>query len=185
MMRTAGIFLGSLLMLAFFLLVLNSGYQPRPMESAADSDSPIWTGPGGPPTSPEVPDVHGDHSLAAPAAIAAADPGPGLMDERGSEDTDPGPVVDPQAWDQAPVSGDTTSGHGVATLSRYPVWTPFRSQWAAAGFARRLTLATDVPVEVVNAAAGDYQVVFSYRDERERHTMIRQIEAVTGLELEP
>jgi hypothetical protein len=178
MMRTAGILLGSLLMTAFFLLVLNSGYQPRPVESAADSESPIQTGFGGPPTWPEVPDLHGDDRVAAPAAIAAAvdaaDPIPGLMDERGSEDTDPGPVA-----------GETSATHDTATLSRYPVWTPFRSQWAAAGFARRLTLATDVPVEVVNAAAGDYRVVFSYRDEGERQTRIRQIETVTGLELEP
>lgn len=174
MMRMAGILLGSLLMTAFFLLVLNSGYQPPPVESAADSETPIQTDTGGAPTSPEVPDVYGDDKVAAPAAIAAADPGPGLMNERGSEDTDPRPVVD-----------DTSAAHHTAPLSRYPVWTPFRSQWAAAGFARRLTLATDVPVEVVNAAPGDYRVVFRYRDEGERQTMIRQIEAVTGLELEP
>ena len=177
-MRTAGIFLGSLLMLALFLLVLNSGYQPRPVKFVAGSESPIQTRTGGPPTSPEVRDVHGDDSVAAPAAIAAvvaaADPGPGLVDERQSGDTEPGSVA-----------ADTAAEHDTAMPSRYPVWTPFRSQWAAVGFARRLTLATDVPVEVINDAAGDYQVIFSYRDEGERQTMIRQIEAVTGLELEP
>jgi len=40
-------------------------------------------------------------------------------------------------------------------------------------------------VEVVNEAPGDYRVVLRYRDEGERVGMIRQIEAVTGLELEP
>lgn len=178
MMRTAGILLGSLLMLAFFLLVLNAGYLSRPAASAADSKTPIQTGSGGLPVSRDVPVEHGDDGVAAPATIAAADPdpdpGPSLMEVRGPEDTDTDPVA-----------GDTSAAHDTAPLSRYLVWTPFRSQWAAAGFARRLTVATDVPVEVVNDAAGDYQVVFSYRDEGQRQTMIRQIEAVTGLELEP
>ncbi len=39
-------------------------------------------------------------------------------------------------------------------------------------------------MEVVNEGPGNYQVVFSYRDDGERQAMVRQIEAVTGLELE-
>jgi len=70
------------------------------------------------------------------------------------------------------------------TESRYLVWSPFKSAWAAQGFARRLTLATDVPVEVRDEGSGNFQVVFSYRDDSERQAMVRQIETVTGLELE-
>ena len=68
--------------------------------------------------------------------------------------------------------------------SRYQVWSPFHSKWAAEGFAQRLSQATAVPVEVVNAGAGNYQVVFSYRDDGERQAMVERIETITGLELE-
>ena len=94
-------------------------------------------------------------------------------------------VLDPQAWNEAVAAGETAPGNGGETLLYYTVWTSFRSEWAADGFARRLTRATDVPVEVVNEAPGDYRVVLRYRDEGEREDMLRQIEAVTGLELEP
>jgi hypothetical protein len=94
-------------------------------------------------------------------------------------------VLDPQAWNEAVAAGETAPGNGGETLLHYTVWTSFRSEWAADGFARRLTRATDVPVEVVNEAPGDYRVVLRYRDEGEREDMLRQIEAVTGLELEP
>ncbi len=60
-------------------------------------------------------------------------------------------------------------------------WSPFRSEWSAQGFARRLSSATQVPVEVVNAAPGQYRVAFSYQDETERLARIEQIEAITGL----
>ena len=69
-------------------------------------------------------------------------------------------------------------------VSRYRVWSPFHSKWAAEGFAQRLSQATDVPVEVINEAPGNYQVIFSYRDDGERQAMVEQIETVTGLELE-
>jgi len=73
----------------------------------------------------------------------------------------------------------------IATLSRQPIWSPFRSHWAAQGFAQRLALVTDVPVEVVNDSVGVYQVVFRYRDEAERQAVVSHIESVTGLELTP
>ena len=90
-----------------------------------------------------------------------------------------------QAIDSAalPVA-DTTDRNDATTMSRYLVWSPFRSEWAAQGFAQRLTLATEVPVEVVNTGPGNYQVVFSYRDDAERQALVERIETVTGLELE-
>ena len=79
---------------------------------------------------------------------------------------------------------DTPDHNDSTAISRYRVWSPFQSQWAAQGFARRLIQATEVPVEVVNEGPGHYQVVFSYRDESERQAMVERIETVTGLELE-
>lgn len=66
----------------------------------------------------------------------------------------------------------------------YLFWSPFRSAWAAQGFAGRLTLATQVAVEVVNAGPGKYRVAFSYQDETERQARIDRIETITGLKLE-
>lgn len=63
-------------------------------------------------------------------------------------------------------------------------WSPFRSEWSALGFARRLSSATQVPVEVVAAGTGQYRVAFSYQDEMERLAHIERIETVTGLQLE-
>jgi hypothetical protein len=95
-----------------------------------------------------------------------------------------GLLLDPQSWNQS-MAAHATDDHSDATaLSRYQVWSPFRSEWAANGFARRLALATDVPVEVVNEGPGNYQVVFSYRDDGERQALVERIETVTGLELE-
>lgn len=67
---------------------------------------------------------------------------------------------------------------------RYLFWSPFRSEWAAQGFAGQLSLATDVPVEVVNEGPGKYRVGFSYQDETQRQALVSRIETITGLELE-
>jgi len=94
------------------------------------------------------------------------------------------PVAPVAPVEQADVDTRSEVAPPPVVVEQQPLWSPFRSQWAADGFARRLALATDVPVEVVNAAPGVYQVVFGYRDSNERRAWIRQIESVTGLELE-
>jgi hypothetical protein len=71
-----------------------------------------------------------------------------------------------------------------AEAGSYVFWSPFRSAWAAAGFAGRLSAATDVPVEVVESVPGTYRVGFRYHDEAERRARVDLIEAITGLELE-
>ncbi|MFC1773966.1 hypothetical protein ACFL3A_11510 [Pseudomonadota bacterium] len=71
------------------------------------------------------------------------------------------------------------SGNGT-----YLFWSPFRSTWAAQGFAGRLTLATQVPVDVINTGPGKYRVAFSFRNETERLARIEHIETITGLKLE-
>jgi len=96
----------------------------------------------------------------------------------------PMPAAPVAPVEQADVDTRSEVAPPPVVVEQQPLWSPFRSQWAADGFARRLALATDVPVEVVNAAPGVYQVVFGYRDSNERRAWIRQIESVTGLELE-
>jgi hypothetical protein len=66
----------------------------------------------------------------------------------------------------------------------YLFWSPFHSTWAADGFAGRLTLATQVPVDVINTGPGKYRVAFTYQDETERLARIERIETITGLKLE-
>lgn len=63
-------------------------------------------------------------------------------------------------------------------------WSPFRSKWAAEGFARRLTNSTQIPIEVISAGKGNFRVAFNYRDESERSAHIERIETITGLQLE-
>jgi hypothetical protein len=88
--------------------------------------------------------------------------------------------LDVQAEAQTDDSGREDSGDA----GTYLFWSPFRSEWAARGFAGRLTSATQVPVEVINAGPGEYRAAFSYRDETERLARIERIETITGLELE-
>ena len=93
---------------------------------------------------------------------------------------DPGQSLEAQLMTEA---GDAeTDGDGAG--DSYLFWSPFRSQWAAQGFAARLTSATEVDVEVVNTGPGRYRVAFDYEDEKERRARIDRIETITGLKLE-
>lgn len=176
MSRTAGMLLGALLMLGVFLLALSTGTAPPPVKALAGARTEL------PPADPrEAGDIPGesnlDQALQTAAGSATQDePLPGSRGER--------LTLTPQSWNQSMGAFEAVLHKDPAEVSRYLVWSSFHSEWAAQGFARRLTLATDVPVEVVNEGPGNYQVVFSYRDDSERQAMIRQIEAVTGLELE-
>jgi len=88
--------------------------------------------------------------------------------------------LDVRAQAQADASDQQVSGD----TSTYLFWSPFRSEWAAQGFAGRLSSATQVPVEVFNAGPGRYRVAFSYQDETQRQARIDRIETITGLKLE-
>jgi hypothetical protein len=184
MMRTAGMLLGTLLMLAFFMLVLNTSPGPVTVSPETDGDITAGTAVVEPEPPAGLPDGPGSEHVPVPED-EAAEPGaaPGDVPRPDADDTKL--VLDPQAWNEAVAAGETAPGSGGEPLQHYPVWTSFRSEWAADGFARRLTQATDVPVEVVNEVPGDYRVVLRYREEGEREDMLRQIEAVTGLELDP
>ena len=94
----------------------------------------------------------------------------------------PPPDKRPEVAAEAPADGSDLEHSGNA--GTYQFWSPFRSEWAAQGFAGRLTSATQVAVEVVHAGPGKYRVAFSYRDETERLAQIEHIETITGLKLE-
>lgn len=171
MMRTTGILVGTLLMLGIFLLALSASNSPTLVKEVVSRESVL--------PAAEVPvEESADHAV--PAAVDSA----GLDEVLRLGDRDRLLGLDPQSWNQSMGAYETASRNEPAAMSRYLVWSPFKSEWAAQGFARRLTLATDVPVEVRNDGSGNYQVVFSYRDDSERQAMVRQIETVTGLELE-
>jgi hypothetical protein len=85
---------------------------------------------------------------------------------------------------RAAAPADDSDREDSVDAGTYLFWSPFRSEWAAQGFAGRLTSATQVPVEVVNAGPGNYRVALSYQNETERLARIERIETITGLELE-
>jgi hypothetical protein len=165
------------MMLAVFLLALSAGTPPTPVEELASSKAVPATADTGP-----VREMRDDSSHHSELPLAAA--GDRLDEKRLTDAKDDGLKLEPQSWNQAMGAYQSVLRNDATEESRYLVWSPFRSRWAAQGFARRLTLATEVPVEVVNEAPGNYQVVFSYRNDGERQAMVRRIEAVTGLELE-
>lgn len=171
MTRTTGILVGTLLMLGIFLLALSASNSPTLVKEVVSRESVL-------PAAEVTIDDNADDEV-----LASADSGD--LDEALQQDDRDRPLgLDPQSWNQSMGAYETASRNEPAAESRYLVWSPFKSEWAAQGFARRLTLATDVPVEVRNEGPGNFQVVFSYRDDSERQAMVRQIETVTGLELE-
>jgi hypothetical protein len=179
MTRATGFLLGSLLMLALFLLALDAGVSPTPVQEVVSSaaDAPVQS--GVPPAAEVVPVENADDRAGPPVADTAR---PGAADP---PEVDGSALErDPQSWNQSMADYATADRIDATAVSRYLVWSPFRSKWAAEGFAQRLTVATEVPVEVVDAGPGNYQVVFSYRDDTERQAMVERIETVTGLELE-
>jgi hypothetical protein len=179
MTRAIGMLVGTLLMLGLFLLVLSAGDAPTLLREVVNSEAAGKPADTGMAPAREVPV---ENSVDSPGLAVTDTAGLAKESQPGVEDN--GFVLDPQLWNQSMQQHETSSQNEAAAMSRYRVWSPFRSEWAANGFARRLVLATDVPVEVVNESPGNYQVVFSYRDDGERQALVERIETVTGLELE-
>ena len=171
MMRTTGILVGTLLMLGIFLLALSASNTPTPVKTLGSHQSV--------PPATELP----VEDSAGREVLEMAD-STGIDEALLQDHRDSLLGLDPQSWNQSRDAYETISRNDPAKMSRYLVWSPFKSEWAAQGFARRLTLATEVPVEVLNDGTGNFQVVFNYSDDSERQAMVRQIETVTGLELE-
>lgn len=200
MMRLTGFLLGSALMLALFLLTLDAGLAPMLVKDVVRNETDIAE-------ASEVSEV--SEASAAPVSDAADLPAvtplatpivpvePAIDSAARPVDETVDPVaadspettnstleIDPQSWNRSMTAYETTDREDAIMESRYLVWSPFRSAWAAEGFAQRLTEATGVPVEVITAGPGNYQVMFRYRDDGERLAMVERIETVTGLELE-
>lgn len=183
MIRATGFLVGVLLMLGLFLLTLGTGNSPTLVKEVVSSKAGtnhMVTTPA--PASAEAADVISDHAVDSQVPAVTDMAGP--VEEHRQDAGGNGLALDPQSWNQAVAPHETDDRSDAMTMSRYRVWSPFRSEWAANGFARRLVLATDVPVEVVNESPGNYQVVFSYRDDGERQALVERIETITGLELE-
>ena len=89
-------------------------------------------------------------------------------------------IIDSSVPDQARL-GNT--GDSDATRSHI-FWSPFRSEWAAKGFAGRMSSATQITIEVVEVGSGRYRAAFDYQDENQRLERIKHIESITGLQLE-
>jgi len=186
MTRAIGILVGALLMLGVFLLVLSTGNSPtlvkEVVSSAADTNRMATE-------FAPAEDVPVDNAVDRPVlpvtdATSPAEENQLSVKDSGQDVSGSGLELDPQSWNQSMTAHETDDRNDVAEVSRYQVWSPFRSEWAANGFARRLAVATEVPVEVINESPGNYQVVFSYRDDGERQALVERIETVTGLELE-
>jgi hypothetical protein len=186
MTRAIGILVGALLMLGVFLLALSTGNSPTLVKEVVSSEADMPARTTGSIATGDVPVENAVDSVASPAADPASPDEENQLSvkDSGQDATDSGLGLDPQSWNQSMAAHETDDRNDAAAVSRYQVWSPFRSEWAANGFARRLALATDVPVEVINESPGNYQVVFSYRDDGERQALIERIETVTGLELE-
>ena len=187
MIRATGFLVGVLLMLGLFLLTLGTGNSPtlvkEVVSSKAGASHMLTTSVPAPvPALAEAADVISDHAVDSQVLAVTDTVGP--AEEHQQDAGGNGLALDPQSWNQAVAPHETDDRSDAMIMSRYRVWSPFRSEWAANGFARRLVLATDVPVEVVNESPGNYQVVFSYRDDGERQALIERIETITGLELE-
>jgi len=184
MMRTIGFLSGVCLTIAAFLLVLHL-HESQPPETVAETPSP----PPPEERSRLVAAIAEQVDIEPPANESAqAAPAPQAIGTADSETPDGGNASAPQPAQQpdiqaaVPVTASDWEDSGES--GSFLFWSPFRSVWAAEGFARRLTSATQVPVEVVDAGPGEYRVAFSYQDDSERLARINRIETITGLKLE-
>jgi hypothetical protein len=135
-----------------------------------------------------APDALQQPEAQAAAKTAASQPhtaATGSEPQRAAATTATTAPASEQQTDAPPaVQTDSSGERDNAGSGTYTFWSPFRSVWAAQGFARRLTAATQVPVEVVNGGPGNYRVAFSYQDEQQRRTRMDRITTITGLTLE-
>jgi len=147
--------------------------------------------PGGPPAEPS--EVSTDLAARAHFAQEGNTSDPVLAPDHQSGTSDGGSQSGSDASEpdethrleiQQQVAADDSDREHSDDANTYLFWSPFRSAWAARGFAGHLSSATQVPVEVVHTGPGKYRVAFSYQDETQRLARIRHIETITGLELE-
>lgn len=193
MIRISGFILGVVLVVTAFLLVFKPEDAKRPgirvtsvpMEAIKEQVKP-WLNTG------KAENSDSRMSAASTEPVESAGDLPEDNEDTGMADGQAPP--EEEATLQAGVVGhdkvlttpepDDVYKEAGAEHTTHLFWSPFRSQWAAQGFARSLAVATSVPVEVIDEGPGKYRVGFSYRDEMERRDRIDQIESITGLQLE-
>ena len=184
MMRTTGFLAGVCLTVATLLLVLDKleDQQQEPMTGITE-DATAEQLSGVIAAIAEQVDVVADDDIVDETVASAHESGTAESELPSSlEASGPHPDKRLELAAEAPADGSDLEHSGNA--GTYQFWSPFRSEWAAQGFAGRLTSATQVAVEVVHAGPGKYRVAFSYRDETERLAQIEHIETITGLKLE-
>jgi hypothetical protein len=184
MMRTIGFLSGVCLTVAAFLLVARPWESQSPQAVAETPSTPTPEE-----LSRAAAAIAEEVDVAPPAnASAPAVPAPqaaGTADSKtpsASIASAPEPAQQPDVKAAAPVAASDREDS--SEPGSFLFWSPFRSAWAAEGFARRLTSATQVPVEVVDAGPGKYRVGFRYQNDTERLARISRIETITGLKLE-
>jgi len=184
-MRTTGFLAGVALTVAALLLVLDGreSQQPEMVTQATAEELSGVLAAIAEQVDVEIPLEH--ESGMADSESQSGFEAPGTADgepQGGFEDSGPDP--DQHLNVQAEAQTDDSARQDSGDAGTYLFWSPFRSAWSAQGFAGRLTSATQVPVEVVNAGPGEFRVAFSYQDETERLAQIMRIESITGLKLE-
>ena len=184
MMRTTGFLVGVCLTVATLLLVLDKledQQQEAMTEITEDATAEQLSGVIA--AIAEQVDVVTTDDIVDETVASAHESGTAESERSSSLDASgPHPDKHPEVAAEAPADGSVHEHSGDA--GTYQFWSPFRSEWAAQGFAGRLTFATQVAVEVVHEGPGKYRVAFSYRDETERLAQIEHIETITGLKLE-
>ena len=105
-----------------------------------------------------TPEPEPEKAIAEPEPVLAAVPPP------------PTPAV------ELPTPNPVTTPKG----GRQTVWTPFRSEASARGFAGRLSTALEHPFDVERLAPHTYVVTFDYRSESQRSALEAEVNAFTG-----
>ena len=161
MIRFTGMLTGILITIGLYLLYLDVNMQASPAGPGIVPDQALEATQSSPVESPAMAPSFSDQNDEAAASQLLA------PDDRASTDT-----------------SDTEASLGSGSLEAV-FWKPFHSRYSATGFARRMTVATGIPVHVLPGDKHKYRVAFNYLDEEDRATKISIIESITGLELAP
>ena len=161
MIRFTGMLTGILITIGLYLLYLNINMQ----------------------TSPAAPGIVPDQALEAtlPSPVESPAMASGISDKDHKAGASQAMATDDQAFTD---TSEIQASFGPGSLEAV-FWEPFHSRYSASGFARRMTVATGIPVHVLPGDKHQYRVAFNYLDEEDRATKISIIESITGLELSP
>lgn len=136
-------------------------------------DSPdVWSEAAVPSSSGRTDDSAGIAAEAAPGATMST----ASSATMGAETVVPTNIDNDNRAGQQDIADNDTQTH--------IFWNPFRSAWAARGFARRLSNATQIDIRMVETGQGRYRAAFDYDNDEQRTEYIQRIESTTGLQLQ-